>query len=57
MYFQPTFQKHEGKLCGGAQIHVTDRDRFKPFKTGVAILKAVHDIYPKQFKWKQPPYE
>ena len=57
MYFQPTFQKHEGKLCGGAQMHVTDRDRFKPFKTGVAILKAVHDIYPKQFKWKQPPYE
>ena len=57
MYFQPTFQKHEGKLCGGAQIHVTDRDRFKPFKTGVAILKAVHDIYPKQFKWKEPPYE
>ncbi|MDO9288049.1 MAG: DUF1343 domain-containing protein [Thermodesulfovibrionales bacterium] len=57
MYFLPTFQKHEGKLCGGAQIHVMDRDRFKPFKTGVAILKAVHDIYPKQFKWKQPPYE
>lgn len=57
MYFLPTFQKHEGKLCGGAQIHITDRDRFKPFKTGVAILKAVHDIYPKQFKWKQPPYE
>mgnify|MGYP001571769506 CR=1 FL=1 len=57
MYFQPTFQKHAGKLCGGAQIHITDRDKFKPFKTGVAILKAVHDIYPKQFKWKQPPYE
>ncbi|KAF0144273.1 MAG: hypothetical protein FD156_1958 [Nitrospirae bacterium] len=57
MYFQPTFQKHEGKLCGGAQMHVTDRDRFKPFKTGVAILKAVHDIYPEQFKWKEPPYE
>lgn len=57
MYFLPTFQKHEDKLCGGAQIHVTDRNKFKPFKTGVTILKAVHDIYPKQFKWKQPPYE
>lgn len=57
MYFLPAFQKHAGKLCGGAQIHITDRDKFKPFKTGVAILKAVHDIYPKQFKWKQPPYE
>ena len=57
MFFQPTFQKHAGKLCGGAQIHVIDRNKFKPFKTGVAILKATHDLYPEQFKWKEPPYE
>ncbi|MDO8281590.1 MAG: DUF1343 domain-containing protein [Thermodesulfovibrionia bacterium] len=57
MYFQPTFQKHAGKLCGGAQIHVTNKNTFKPFKTGIAILKASHDLYPKQFKWKRPPYE
>lgn len=57
MYFQPTFQKHAGKLCGGAQIHVTGRDKFRPFIAGAAILKAVHDLYPEQFEWKQPPYE
>lgn len=57
LYFQPTFQKYAGKLCGGAQIHITDRERFKSFKTGVAIIKAVHDLYPKEFQWKQPPYE
>ncbi len=57
VYFQPTFQKHAGKLCGGAQIHITNRERFRPFKTGVAVLKAIHDLYPEQFAWKQPPYE
>jgi uncharacterized protein YbbC (DUF1343 family) len=57
MYFQPTSQKHFGKLCGGAQIHVTNREKFKPFKIGVAILKAIHDLYPEHFAWKQPPYE
>ena len=57
MYFQPTFQKHKGRLCGGAQIHVINRKKFKPFKTGVAILKAAHDLYPEHFAWKQPPYE
>ncbi|MDI6801569.1 MAG: DUF1343 domain-containing protein [Thermodesulfovibrionales bacterium] len=57
IYFQPTFQKHAGKLCGGAQIHVANRDKFKPFKTAVAIIKAIHDLYPKGFQWKQPPYE
>ncbi len=57
MYFQPTFQKHAGKLCGGAQIHVTSREKFRSFKTGVAIIKAVHDLYAEHFEWKQPPYE
>jgi uncharacterized protein YbbC (DUF1343 family) len=57
LYFQPTFQKYKGKLCGGAQIHVTERERFKPFKTGVAVIKAVHDLYPDRFQWKAPPYE
>ncbi|MEE9543349.1 MAG: DUF1343 domain-containing protein, partial [Thermodesulfobacteriota bacterium] len=57
MYFQPTFQKHAGKLCGGAQIHIIDRNEFKPFKTGVAVIKAVRDLYPEHFRWKNPPYE
>jgi uncharacterized protein YbbC (DUF1343 family) len=57
MYFQPTFQKHAGKLCGGAQIHITNRENFRPFKTGVAVLKVLRELYGKQFAWKQPPYE
>jgi uncharacterized protein YbbC (DUF1343 family) len=36
---------------------VTDREKFRPFKTGVAILKAIHNTYPRDFKWNQPPYE
>jgi uncharacterized protein YbbC (DUF1343 family) len=57
VYFQPTFQKHAGKLCAGAQIHIIDKEKFKPFKTGIAILKTVHDLYTGQFEWNQPPYE
>ena len=57
LVFEPAFQKHCGRRCGGAHIHVTDRERFKPFKTGVAVLKAVHDLYPDRFQWKKPPYE
>lgn len=57
LYFQPTFQKHCGVLCGGAQIYILDRKQFKPFKTAVALLKAIHDLYPAEFAWKQPPYE
>jgi uncharacterized protein YbbC (DUF1343 family) len=56
-YFQPTFQKFAGQLCGGAQIHVIDRDEFRPFQTGVEIIREIGRLHPDQFAWKQPPYE
>lgn len=55
--FQPTFQKHAGVTCGGAQIHVLDRDVFEPWITGIAMVKFAHDMYPNEFRWKEPPYE
>lgn len=55
--FQPTFQKHGGVTCGGAQIHVLDREAFEPVKTGVAMVKMVFDLYRDHFRWKEPPYE
>ncbi len=55
--FLPTFQKHAGKVCGGVQVHVTDRRSFKPVLTGVAIVKACFDLYGESFRWKEPPYE
>jgi uncharacterized protein YbbC (DUF1343 family) len=55
--FQPTFQKHAGRLCHGVQIHVLARDLFRPVITGVAVIKAIHDLYPREFLWQEPPYE
>jgi uncharacterized protein YbbC (DUF1343 family) len=55
--FRPTFQKHGGTSCGGVQIHVTDRNVFEPVMAGVAMVKVAHDLYPKEFRWKEPPYE
>src|SRR5882724_3569561 len=55
--FQPTFQKHAGVSCGGVQIHVIDRESFEPVIAGVAMVKLAHDMYPKEFRWKEPPYE
>jgi uncharacterized protein YbbC (DUF1343 family) len=55
--FTPTFHKWAGRLCGGVQIHVTDRARFKPFVTGLAIVAAARRAAPRRFAWRQPPYE
>jgi uncharacterized protein YbbC (DUF1343 family) len=56
-YFQPAFHKFAGQLCGGAQLHVVDRNSFLPFATGVEIIKRIRKLCGDQFQWKQPPYE
>ena len=55
--FQPTSQKHAGSLCHGVQIHVLDRFAFRPVITGIALIKAIHDLHPDDFAWQDPPYE
>ena len=57
LHFEPTFQKHRGRLCGGLQLHVTDRRAFRPVLTAVAVLCATRALWPDDFRWKEPPYE
>ena len=56
-YFLPTFHKYAGETCAGAQLHITDRDRFFPFRTGVEIIRYTQASYAAKFEWKPPPYE
>jgi uncharacterized protein YbbC (DUF1343 family) len=55
--FEPTFHKHAGVSCGGCQIHVLDRQRFRPVETGVALIAAFREADPERFRWRDPPYE
>ena len=57
-WFTPTFSKHAGTLSGGVQIHVKNREAYRPFRTGLALLKAVHDLYPQAFRFEPvtPPF-
>src|SRR5215470_12635458 len=55
--FEPTFQKHARQPCGGCQIHVTNRQAFRPVKTGVALIEMFRRFDPVRFEWRQPPYE
>ncbi|HEY6330315.1 MAG TPA: DUF1343 domain-containing protein [Blastocatellia bacterium] len=57
LYFTPTFQKYAGQTCGGVQIHIIDRELFRPVITGVAIISCVRRLYAHAFAWRQPPYE
>jgi uncharacterized protein YbbC (DUF1343 family) len=55
--FEPTFHKFAGQVCGGVQVHVTDRAAFEPVTTYTAAIAAIAGLWPDGFAWKQPPYE
>ncbi|SFD67633.1 beta-N-acetylhexosaminidase [Lentibacillus persicus] len=50
--FTPQFSKHSGELSHGIEIHVTDKEAYEPVKTGVAIVKTIHDMYPEDFAFR-----
>lgn len=56
-YFEPTFQKHVGVMCGGGQLHVTDHKALRSVRTAVALLSACRRHAPDDFGWRDPPYE
>ena len=55
--FLPTFQKFANENCGGVFLHISNREIFEPVITGLMIIKTIFDLYPNEFKWKNPPYE
>lgn len=56
-YFEPSFQKHHGEICGGGQLHVLDRDKFSSLYAVCKLLSATIEFWDSDFKWKEPPYE
>ncbi len=55
--FRPTFDKWKGNLCKGFQIHVTDKNSYKPYFTSISLLWAIFKCYGEEFEWLPPPYE
>jgi uncharacterized protein YbbC (DUF1343 family) len=55
--FEPTFHKHAKETCGGCQLHVTDRNTFRPVLAAVLLIEAFRSAARERFRWRDPPYE
>ena len=49
--FTPTFSKYANQACHGVQVHVTDRDQFKPVDVALHLLATAQQGYPNQFEF------
>ena len=60
-WFEPTFNKHAGKLCAGVQIHVEDgaydHGAFRPWRLMALAFKALRRQRPDYELWRDFAYE
>ncbi|NGP46184.1 DUF1343 domain-containing protein [Bacillaceae bacterium SIJ1] len=49
--FLPTYQKYQGEVCGGVQLHLTDRTKLHSLKAGLLLLETIIEMYPRQFQF------
>jgi uncharacterized protein YbbC (DUF1343 family) len=60
-WFEPTFHKHQGRLCAGLQVHVEDagyaHGAFRPWRLQALAFKAVRNLEPQYPLWRDFAYE
>lgn len=54
VYFTPTASKHQGTLCGGIHLHITDEPLLQPVAMGVLLLDLLRQMYPEDFRFLPP---
>jgi uncharacterized protein YbbC (DUF1343 family) len=55
--FVPTWDKHARVRCHGVDLVVTDPARFRPVRTGLAVVVHARAQDPARFAWRTEPYE
>jgi uncharacterized protein YbbC (DUF1343 family) len=60
-WFEPTFHKHQQRLCSGVQVHVEDAAydpaAFRPWRLQALAFKALRTLRPDYDLWRDFPYE
>jgi uncharacterized protein YbbC (DUF1343 family) len=52
-HFKPTFSKHQGELCHGVQLHVTDLRALRPVETGIRLIDTLRRNW-QEFAFLEP---
>lgn len=56
VYFKPTFSKHQGALCGGVQLYVTDTHKLHAVEIGITLMYTIKHLY-EEFAFLPPVKE
>ena len=51
IHFTPTFSKYTDQACHGVQVHITDRNRFKPVEIALYLIATAQKEDPDRFEF------
>ncbi|MFA6074675.1 MAG: DUF1343 domain-containing protein [Negativicutes bacterium] len=53
-YFTPNFNKYQGKMCGGVEIHIIEPKIYRAVAVGLAMVMATRDLGADKFFFDKP---
>ena len=53
-HFIPAFSKHQGEVCGGVDIHITDPYGLRAVSLGLHLIRTLQALYPEDFAFRAP---
>ena len=53
-HFIPAFSKHQGEVCGGVDIHITDPYALRAVSLGLHLIRTLQALYPEDFAFRAP---
>jgi uncharacterized protein YbbC (DUF1343 family) len=53
----PTFHKYSGQICGGFQIHIQNKKKFRPLRFSLKLIRTLREFYPAEFRFLEGVYE
>ncbi len=54
-YFIPTIDRHQGELCQGVRIHITDSGKLQPLRFALELLYEIKQVAKQDFRFLQAP--
>ncbi len=57
VFFAPSASKYAGQTCQGVYLHVVDRARFRPLRSGLHVLSTIRSLFPDAFAWLGTSWE
>lgn len=56
-FFEPTASKWADQPCAGVQVHVLNRNTFRPVTMGMQLVATIKALYDDHFTWQLPHFD